>query len=220
MGKEKVCSYCDEPIKGKNYKVLGDDSIVCNSCFEESCKQCCVCEKYYLEDNMMTLDDEEETLVCEECYDEEVEECAMCGSHFLSDDMTYWGDARICPDCLEEQCPSFDENEVEESTKEAYNDFCKKYIGKHVQDQEPGELDLNVTVGDEAPICYSITVTIDDQGVISEISRLTASMLLSEGCTSSDWRPYRIDSEDYGSWAVDLLEENLDFEEDEEITDK
>ncbi len=216
MDEEKVCSYCEEPIEEEDYKVLGDDSIVCNSCFEEECKQCSICKKYYLADNMFTLDDKKESLVCEDCYENEREECAMCGGHFLSDEMTFWGDARICSACLDEQCPAFDEKEVEAMTQDAYNEFCQKYIGKHVVDQEPGEIALDITVGDEAPICYSISVTLDKSGIITKISRLTASMLLSEGCRSSDWRPYRIDSSDYDFWAADLLEDNLEFEEDDD----
>ncbi len=97
MDEEKVCFYCEEPIQGEDYRVLGDDKIVCKSCFE--------------------------------------------------------------------------------------------------------------------PVCYEISVTIDASGTITAISRLTASMLLSEGCTSSDWRPYRIDSKDYSFWAEDLIEENFEFED-------
>ncbi len=216
MDEEKVCSCCEEPIQGENYRALGDDEIVCNSCFEKECKQCSICENYYLADNMFTLDDEKETLVCEECYDNETAECAMCEGHFLADDMTYWGDVQICPDCLEEQCPSFDEKEVEEETQKAYDDFCSKYIGKHVMDQEPGEKNLSITAGDEAPVCYEISVIIDEAGTITAISRLTASMLLSEGCTSSDWRPYRIDSDDYSFWAEDLMEENFEFDDEQD----
>lgn len=211
MAKEMTCSYCEEHIEGDNFKTLGDDSIVCNECFEEVCKQCELCGKYYIEDNMHILDDEKETLLCEDCYDNETEECAMCQGVFLSDEMTYWGDARICPGCLEDQCPSFDEAKVEADTREAYDAFCDKYIGKRVLDQKPGTIELDITVGDEAPTCYTISVTIDESGSITAISRLTASMMLSEGYTSSDWRPYRIDSSDYDFWAKDLLEDNLEF---------
>ncbi len=222
MDEEKICSYCEQPIEGDNFKTLGDESIVCNECFEEYCKKCAVCEKYFTEDSMQTLDDDDETLVCENCYEDSTEECAMCGSRFLEDDMTYWGDVRICPRCLDDQCPSFDEDKNQEQTQEAYDAFCAKYIGKRVVDQEAGEIEMEMTVGDEAPTSYSISVTVDENGIITEVSRLTASMMLSESYQNSDWRPYPIDSSDYDFWAEDLLEDNLEFadEDDEDEEDE
>ncbi len=219
MDEEKICSYCEQPIEGDEFKTLGDESIVCNECFEEACKQCAVCDEYYIEDSMKALDDDDGTLVCEDCYEYRAEECGICGGHFLEDDMTFWGDIRICPSCLDDRCPSFDEEKVEEETQEAYDAFCAKYVGKRVLDQETGEIEFDETVGDEAPTCYSISVTIDENGVITEISRLTASMLLSEGERSSDWRPYPISSSDYRFWAEDLLEDNLEFADDDNDED-
>lgn len=216
MDEERVCSWCDEPIDGDDYHILGDESIVCNSCFEEECKQCAICEQYFLADNMQSLDDDEETLVCEGCYEYSTEECAICGGRFLEDDMTYWGDARICSGCLEDMCPSFDKEKNETDTQEAYDEFCAKFVGKRVLNQKPGTITLDETAGDEAPICYSISVTIDEKGSITKISRLTASMLISEGERSSDWRPYPISCKDYGFWAEDLLNDNLEFADEED----
>ena len=118
MDEEKICACCEQPIEGDEFEVLGDESIVCNECFEEACKQCAVCDEYFIEDSMKTLDDDDGTLVCEYCYENNTEECAMCEGHFLEDDMTFWGDVLICPGCLEEQCPSFDEKENKAETKE------------------------------------------------------------------------------------------------------
>ena len=219
MEEEKICSLCEEPIEDEEYKELGDGSIVCNACFEEECKQCEVCKNYYSESDMQVLEDGKETLVCADCYESNTEECAMCGGRFLEDDMTNWGDVCICPGCLEEQCPSFVQEEVEKDTQEAYDAFCKKYVGKRVVDQAPGNIEFDTTVGDESPICYSISVTIDENGIISEISRLEASMMLSDWERGSDWRPYPIRSEDYDFWAGDLLDDNLEFDEEENVED-
>ena len=213
MDEERVCECCDKTIKGNRFKTLGDETIVCNACFKKACKQCAVCEQWFLADNMQSLDDDDDTLVCEECYDNGVEKCEICEGFFPEDEMTNWGEACICPNCLEERCPSFDPEEVEKETQEAYDAFCKKYIGKKVADHNPGEIQLDMTVDDEAPTCYSISVTIDDEGHITEISRLKASMLLSDWERGSDWRDYRITSRDYDYWAEDLLTDNLEFEE-------
>ena len=185
-------------------------------------KVCAICEEPIEEDEeFFTLEDG--SVVCESCYENSTEECAMCGGRFHEDDMTFWGDVRICPGCLDAQCPSFDEDKNQSETQEAYDAFCAKYIGKRVVDQEAGTLDFDIEVGDEAPISYSISVTIDEKGIITDISRLTASMMLSESLQNSDWRPYPINCSDYDFWAEDLLEDNLEFadeEDDEEDEDE
>lgn len=154
-------------------------------------------------------------IYCERCYDELFGVCDICGKQVMEDELRFWGDCRICPDCMAEECPEFDEEENEKDTQAAYKEMKKRFIGKKVVNLKCGEhgLEYQEDTG-ETEINYSIYVTIDEEGVIKDISRLKAEMLLSESLTSSETAPYKINSSDY-KWVVEeIFEENLDFEED------
>lgn len=63
-------------------------------------------------------------------------------------------------------------------------------------------------VSGETDIDYELTVTVDDEGCIADVSRIQAEILLSEGITSSDRRPYAVDDSDYDD-AWDEIEAQL-----------
>ena len=140
----------------------------------------------------------------------------MCGKIVANDDLQPWGDCSICRECMEENCPSFDEEENKEQTTEAYESMRQRVIGKKTIGLDSGINDLSFTSGDETDICYSFSVTLDDDDIITDVSRLSAEMLLCEGETSSSWRPYRIDPDDYESIIDYALKEYVDFEENED----
>ncbi len=185
------------------------DELKCSHCGEPIEEED---ESYQLEDG---------SVICSNCYDDEYSECELCGKITLIDDMTYWGDCRICPDCLEDQCPAFDEEEVKKATAEAYEAFRNRTIGKKTAGLIEGENYLTYEDSSEPAISYEFFVTVDGDGIITDVTRLSAQMLLSEGATSSEWRPYPIDECDYSDIADEVLEDYLidsdeDDEEDEE----
>ncbi len=150
-------------------------------------------------------------LLCESCYNDMFAECEMCGNVVSDDELVFLGDIRICPDCLEEQCPSFDEKQNKEETTEAYEAMLKRYIGRKSISFKGKTVDLSTGTSD-SNVDYSLSVTVDENGIITDISRLSAEMLLSEGVKSSNWRPYAIDSDDY-EYVVDNLMEELELED-------
>jgi hypothetical protein len=169
-------------------------------------------DRYQLEDG---------SVVCSTCFEYEFFECEMCGKITSADDMKYWGDCRICPECLEDQCPVFDEEEVKKATSEAFEEFRNRVIGKKTAGLMEGENSLTYDDESEPAISYELFVTVDSAGIITDVTRLSAQMLLCEGTTSSDWRPYPIDECDYSDIADEMLEDYLvdSDEEDQENED-
>ncbi len=215
---KKICSICEESISGNEYEELDSGDIVCKSCAEKCCGKCVNCEGLFPKEELTEEDGE---YYCEYCHGELFDECYMCGKIFPAEDMQYWGDVLICPECMEEQCPSFDEEENEKETTEAYEAMLKKYVGRKSTAYKGKEVDLSTGTSD-SNTDYSITVTLDDDGIITDVSRLSAEMLLSESERSSEWRPLAIKPDDY-EWMVDDLMEELELEEtaeDEEEEDE
>ena len=208
---EKICSICEEPITDNEYEELDNGDIVCKGCAEGCCKKCENCEGLFQEDE---LTEEDGKYYCEYCHNELFGECYMCGRTVPEDDLQFWGDVRICPECMEEQCPSFDEDENEEETTEAYEAMLKRYVGRKSTKYKGQDVDLSTgTCGSNTD--YSLTVTLNDDGIITDVSRLSAETLLAESERSSEWRPCAIDPDDY-EWVVDDLMEELELEEIEE----
>ena len=212
MDEERICSICEEPIDGDDYETLDNGDIVCHTCASECCRKCENCEGLFQEDELIEEDDK---YYCEYCHDQLFAECEMCGATVLEDDMKFWGDCRVCPDCYEAQCPSFDEDENQEETTEGYEAMLKKFVGRKSRKEKGTTVDLTYEIGDEAPCSYEMSVTLDEEGRIIDISRLSGSMLMSEGERSSDWRPLAIDNDDY-EWIAESMLEDLDLEDEDE----
>ncbi len=79
-------------------------------------------------------------------------------------------------------------------------------------DKPVGDYNLNYTLNtSETDIQYYMSVTVDENKRIIDISRLSAEMLLSESERSSKWSPYSIDPEDYEFIAEDMINEAFSF---------
>ena len=126
-----------------------------------------------------------------------------------------WGDCTICDDCMEEQCPSFDEKENEDETQDAYNSFCEAYIGRIAFNKDPGDI-ITLEFSCEDGRTYSFTVELDDDCKIQSISRMSCEMMMWESVNSSAYRSYPIEDSDYEDLAVSMIEDELDFSEPED----
>lgn len=155
---------------------------------------------------------EEGSVLCPGCYDGAFPKCEFCGERVPEDDMEYWGDCYCCPECYEEFNPSFDPEVNEEETTEAYEAMLKKYIGRKSETIRDDSVDLELECTDCGLVVYRMTVDIDENGVIYEISRLTAEIELSESQKSSSWGDYIIRNEDYVD-KVDAMMLDLDLED-------
>ena len=174
--------------------------------------KCADCGELIEEDNDYE-ELEDGTILCETCYEEryaDCVECVICGEMKPADDMEPWGEYYICPDCLEEKCPTFNEIENEKETTEAYESMKKRYIGRKVSNFEDVSCELEYDLDDPC-VKYTMSVEMDEEGTITDISRLSAELLLSEWDTGSDWRPYPIERDDYEDLVDSIFEEN-DYE--------
>ncbi len=156
-------------------------------------------------------------VICESCFNDKYFICDLCDKVTPLDDMKYWGDCRICPECLEDECPEFDQEENDKETEEAYQKALEEYVGCKTT-LSPGTHPLTYKSNYTDNTEYSIRVTIDDEKRISEISRLTAQTLLWESETSSGWGDQPIDEDDYEWILPNMLDEYLvdeDYENEE-----
>ncbi|MGN1021196.1 MAG: hypothetical protein ACI4O7_12585 [Aristaeellaceae bacterium] len=166
---------------------------------------CCECEAPIEEDDEDAVQLEDGSWVCSCCFDEYYITCEICDAVVPVDDSAWWGDARICAACLEERCPSFDAQENLRETAAAYEAFKTRYLGRRVVEALRGKTGpVRWQLSDETEIRYEMTVTIDDDCRIADLSPIQAEMLLSEGFTSSDWRPYAVCDDDYDDAAEEI----------------
>lgn len=156
--------------------------------------------------------EEDGSILCVGCFDMAYPECEFCGKRVFEDDMKFWGDCYCCPECYEEFNPSFDAEENKRETTEAYEAMLKRYIGRKARLIRADSVDLELECTDCGLVNYRMTVDIDEDGIIYEITRLTAEIMLSESEKSSSWEDYIIRNEDYVD-KVDEMMKDLDLEE-------
>lgn len=154
---------------------------------------------------------EDKTVLCLGCYDFAFPKCEFCGKRAPEDEMKYWGDCHCCPECYEDFCPSFDSDENKEETTEAYEAMLKRYIGRKSRSIRHDCVTLQKEYYDCGLVTYRLDVDVDENGIIRDISRLTAEILLSENEKSSSWDDYIIRNEDYVD-KVDRMMKELDLE--------
>ena len=152
---------------------------------------------------------------CEDCYDMVTVECEDCGKRVPEDEIRFWGDCRICQECMDARIPEYDQEENYRETEAEYNEMKEKYVGRMTVDLDIGENNLDYTCeGDGTDLRYTITVTVGSDGRITDISRLSAEMLLAEDCKNSDWAPYPIDPDDYSDIVNDMFEDLVEDDDD------
>ena len=158
---------------------------------------------------------EEDSVLCPGCYDFAFPKCEFCGTRVPEDDMEYWGDCYCCPECYEDFNPSFDPEENEEETTESYEAMLKRYIGRKSKSIRDDTVELEAEYDDCGLVTYKMEVYIDEEGIVTDISRLTAEILLSESERSESWGSYIIRNEDYVD-KVDAMMLDLDLEDSNE----
>lgn len=152
------------------------------------------------------------SVLCPGCFDFAYPECEFCGKRVSEDDMLFWGDCHCCPECYEGFNPSFDPDENERETTEAYEAMLKRYIGRKSKTVRDDTVDMELECTDCGLVVYRMEVDVDEDGIIYEISRLTAEIMLSESERSSSWEDYIIRNEDYTD-KVDKMMKDLCLED-------
>ncbi len=176
---------------------------------------CALCEEEIPEDEEYTLGDGR--VVCEYCHEYNCVACDECGEEYPEEELEYWGDdMRLCPECFKQYFPDFDPVQNREDTREAYEAMCRRLIGKKT-DNEPDVYYIETEMDDDS-FRYSIEVTVNEEGRISDISRYSVSRCQSIGITSETWHDYPVDPKDYSEdgMAEDLIRGELDILDDED----
>ncbi len=187
---------------------MGEENLLrCSACGEELDEND---EKHETEDGIL----------CQSCFEDKYTECEICGEVTLRDNLRWWGELQVCPDCFEDHVPSFDPADNEEEIEEAYQKMLQKYIGKQTTFTEEGYHSLECTTNYEGSVYYSAEVCVDGKGIITDVSRLTAEIVVAESERWADMQPYPIDDSDYEYIIEDMLDGYLvEEDEDEEEED-
>lgn len=154
-------------------------------------------DQYFMEDTG--------TIICSGCFDHAFPKCEFCGKRVPGDDMLFWGDCYCCPDCYEDFNPSFDPEENERETTQAYEAMLKKYIGQKSKTIRNDNVELELENVDCGYVIYRMNVDFDEEGIITDISRLTADILIGESQRSESWEEYIIRNEDYEDKVVEMM---------------
>ena len=157
------------------------------------------------------------SIVCESCYDNNTEECGLCGGRFPEDDMEFFGDdLRICPDCYAKEFPEVDEKANIEETTPAYEAMLARLIGRKVANMVDGTYEYDSGM-DEDGYRTSFSVSVDENGRISDISRLSIERCQAIWMTGESWHVCAIDPSDYSEKGIieDTIREELELVDEE-----
>lgn len=216
---KEVCCCCEKVIKETDSSyVLGDDQVVCSTCYETKCKECERCNESYLIKDMIhaQYDDED---YCQLCFEEYFAKCDLCGEMVLDDDMTAWGDdMKLCPSCFEKEFPDVDEEKNLEETTPAYEAMLQRLVGRKVANMVDDEYEYDTGM-DEDGYRMTFTVSVDENGRICDISRLSRERCRAIWITGEDWHTCEIDPDDYAEDGIieDAIRTDLDIvDEDDE----
>ncbi len=152
-------------------------------------------------------------IVCDYCYDNITAECSECGTRYLKVCLERWKyDYILCPDCFKRYFPDFDQEENRKQTEAAYEAMKRRFVGRKVQ--EWNKLKIRTEM-DEDSFSYSIDIDMDENNVITDISRLTIKRCQSFGTARENWLPYPVSNSDYekGGTADCLIENYVNFAE-------
>lgn len=178
---------------------------------------CALCgEELPEEDEGVVLKDGR--LVCENCSDTCCGCCDECGEYVEEDELTYWGDdMRLCPDCFEQYFPPFDKKKNDDETIDAYEAMKKRLVGKLTEIDGPSVIHIETEM-DEESYRRSIDVSIDENGRICDITRLSVKRCRSIWATGEDWLDIPVDPEDYDEdgFAEFLIRNDIDIVEEDE----
>ena len=177
---------------------------------------CALCEEELEEDDKgHVLKDGR--LVCDSCFEYSCAKCDDCGEYVEEDELDYWGDDyRLCEDCIQKYFPPFDEEKNNEETAEAYEAMLKRLVGKQT-DREDDYIEIETDMNEES-FKYYIEVWTDEEGKISDISRLSITRCKSISIKSEEWVEYPVSPSDYDEDGIaeDLIRGEIEFIDDNE----
>ncbi len=140
-------------------------------------------------------------------------ECSRCGIVLPIKQFIKWGADRLCPDCMEMICPSFDEETNKLQTTMAYLGMKERYIGRKVKKVRNQIKRIDIDMYGRDFIHYYMDIAVDQQGFITDVSRLEAIMLPGPHSSYDEGRLYPITNEDYASTVDVIFQDDVTFED-------
>lgn len=104
----------------------------------------------------------------------------------------------------------YNREENDRETQEAYEEMRKRYVGRKVLNPEKVDRAIEYEAEDIGTM-YQLTVELDENGVLTELSRLSAYLFLNRAEEVIKRRPYLIPNADYET-IVDAMLEDYEFE--------
>ena len=146
-------------------------------------------------------------------YDD-FEGCSRCGIVLPKSKYIPWGMDRLCPDCMEMICPSFDEKMNKIQTTAAYQEMRERYIGRKVKGVCDEIKRIDIDMYGRNFIHYYMDIAVDRRGIITDVSRLEAIMLPGPHSSYDEGRLYPITDDDYVTTVDVIFQDDISFEDD------
>lgn len=140
-------------------------------------------------------------------------ECAKCGISLQNRKSFKWGKNVYCPDCYEMICPSFDQEKNLKETTEAYLEMKERFLGRKVKDICNEKKRIDIDFYSRKYVYYYLDITVNKNGIITDLSRLNAIELPGRHASLTEGRPYPVEPIDYSTTVDVIFEDDVSFED-------
>ena len=137
--------------------------------------------------------------------------CFHCGIDLPMNKYIRWGTDILCPECMEMICPSFDEKRNKAETNSAYLKMKERYIGRKVKGVANQVKRIDIDMFGRQFIHYYMDIAVDENGYITDVSRLEAIMLPGPHSNYEEGRLYPITEMDYDSTVDVIFQDDITF---------
>ena len=145
-------------------------------------------------------------------YDD-LEGCSRCGIVLPKNQYIPWGTELLCPDCIEMFSPSFNESQNKAETNTAYLKMKERYIGRKVKGVRNEVKRIDIDMFGRVFIHYYMDIAVDQNGYITDVSRLEAIVLPGPHASYNEGRLYPITEQDYTTTVDVIFDDDIRFED-------
>ena len=139
--------------------------------------------------------------------------CSRCGIVLPKNKYIPWGKEKLGPDCLEMMCPSFNESQNKAETNSAYLEMKERYIGRKVKGVRNEVKRIDIDMYGHAFIHYYMDIAVDQDGYITDVSRLEAIMLPGPHASYDEGILYPITNQDYVTTVDVIFQDDITFDD-------
>ena len=143
----------------------------------------------------------------------DLEGCSRCGIVLPKNQYVPWGKEYLCPDCMEMICPSFNENQNKAETNTAYLKMKERYIGRKVKGVRNEVKRIDIDMFGRVFIHYYMDIAVDQNGYITDVSRLEAIALPNPHAAYNEGVLYPVTELDYVTTVDVIFQDDIRFEE-------